>query len=182
MSDKGFLKSIITFLNLDGEKKEKSYIPDSLKKDILNDLSDGEDLLICIESLSSTYRPKNWFDRNTFFSTFLIVTNKRLIIAKSSSELKIFRDIDLDQIRKYKFNRAKRGHNVIEIECFDSSDKIVVHKTLSDEVQELKEIFDKQFKEIESSLKKNFEFCMHCGAKIPLASKFCSTCGKKVKV
>ncbi len=182
MSNKSLLKSIITFLNLDGEKKERSYIPESLKEDILSDLEGDDSLLICIESLSSTYMPKNWFDRNTFFNTYFIVTRKRVVIAKSSSELKIFRDIDLDQIQKYKFSKAKRGHNILALDCFDSKDKIVIHKTLTDEVEELKKIFEEQYKEIGGTSEKDFIFCMHCGVKIPLASKFCSSCGKKVKV
>lgn len=182
MPTNSFLKNIISFLNLNGQKKEKSYIPESLKKDVLDDIGSDDSLLICIESLSSTYRPKNWFDRNTFFNTYLIVTKKRVIVAKNSSELKIFRDIDLDQIRKHKFSRAKRGHNIIELDCFDSKDKIVIHKTLSEEVNELKKIFEHQLNEIESNLEKDFIFCIHCGFKIPTASKFCSSCGKKVKV
>lgn len=182
MPDNNFIQRIITFFNFDGSKKETSYVPESLKEEILNELEDGETLLKCVQSLSSTYKPKNWLDRNTFFNTFLIFTSKRLIVARNSRELKIFRDIDINQIQKYKFNIAKRGHNIIEIQSFDSRDKIVIHKTLTDEVEELKQLFTQQIDKIEKGLETNFIYCKHCGIKIPFDSTFCSSCGKKVKV
>ncbi|MGH7885764.1 MAG: zinc ribbon domain-containing protein [Thermodesulfobacteriota bacterium] len=182
MADYNFINRITSFLNLYGSRKETSYIPPSLKEDILNDIEKDDSLLSAVESLSSTYKPKNWFDRNTFFNTYLILTKKRVIVAKNSSELRIFRDIDLDQIQKYKFSSVKKGHNILEIESFDSIDKIVIDKNLIDEFEYLKNLFEQQFKRTNIILEKVFIFCMHCGTKIASVSKFCSSCGKKVNI
>lgn len=182
MSDKSLLQKVVSYFNLDGSKKETSYIPPKLREDLLNDLEDGESLLKCVQSLSSTYKPKSWLDRNTFFNTFFILTSRRLIIARNSRELKIFRDINLDQIQKYRIETGKKGHNIIEIQSFDSQDTVVIHRTLTEEVEEVKKLIPRQIEQQEKSHGNKQVYCMHCGVKISESSRFCSSCGKKVKV
>lgn len=146
----------------------------------------GEDdsVVLSVPTVSSSYKPRAWIDRNTFFRSLLILTEKRLLILKSGSKANVLRDIELDSITRHRFGSAKKKGLSLEIKTVEAEDVIRFHRQYEKEFGELAEKFPKVLgKRLESSVAGGETvFCMHCGTKIPALSVFCSSCGKRIRV
>ena len=175
MSERGVLKKLSDFF----------LAPPRLDSDELKELLGEDDpVLLTVQALSCTYKPRAWVDRNTFFRSILILTKKRVLILKNSSKVNVLRDIELDTITHHKFGSTKSKGLKLEIKTVDAEDSIMFHQQYRKEFEELAEKFEEvmtQALELSVGEGETF-FCMHCGVKIPAASVFCSSCGKKVKV
>ena len=147
-------------------------------------LGEDDSVLLEIPTLSSTYKPRTWIDRNTFFRSVFMLTRKRVLILKSGSRLNVLRDIELDAVVRHKFGSPKGKGLRLEIKTVDAEDVIVFHRQYEKQFEELVEKFPEALSLSLESQSGSGEtlFCMHCGAKIPPQSVFCSSCGKKVKV
>src|SRR3970282_1909648 len=73
-------------------------LPLGLKSGLTKYLSRDEDLLFTLRDFRAIYKAPRWIDSNTFFNSWFILTNKRIIIAKNSSSFKRFRDIPHNKI------------------------------------------------------------------------------------
>lgn len=175
MSDRGILKKLSDFL----------IAPTKIDPDELKELLGEDDpALLTVPTLSCTYKPRAWIDRNTFFRSILMLTKKRVLILKNSSRVNVLRDIELDTIAHHKFGSTRSKGLKLEIKTADAEDVIMFHQQYRKEFEELSGKFEEamaQALELSAGGGETF-FCMHCGAKIPAASVFCSSCGKKVRV
>ena len=175
MSETGILKKLSDFF----------LAPTKINPDELKDLLGEDDsVLLTVPTLSCTYKPRTWIDRNTFFRSILMLTKKRILILKNSSKVNVLRDIEFDTITNHKFASTRSKGLKLEIKTVDAEDVIMFHQQYRKEFEELSGKFEEvmsQTIELSSSAGETF-FCMHCGARIPAASVFCSSCGKKVKV
>lgn len=159
--------------------------PPKIDSDELRELLGEDDsVLLTVQTLSCTYKPRAWVDRNTFFRSILMLTKKRVLLLKNSSKVNVLRDIEFDTITHHKFGSTRSKGLKLEIKTVDAEDSIMFHQQYRNEFEELSEKFEEvmsQAIELSTGTGETF-FCMHCGAKIPAASVFCSSCGKKVKV
>ena len=175
MSDRGILKKLSDFF----------IAPTKIDPDELKELLGEDDpALLTVPTLSCTYKPRAWVDRNTFFRSILMLTKKRVLILKNSSRVNVLRDIELDTIAHHKFGSTRSKGLKLEIKTVDAEDVIMFHQQYRKEFEELSGKFEEamaQALELSAGGGETF-FCMHCGVKIPAASVFCSSCGKKVRV
>ena len=159
--------------------------PPKIDSDELEELLGEDDsVLLTVQTLSCTYKPRAWVDRNTFFRSILMLTKKRILLLKNSSKVNVLRDIEFDTITHHKFGSTRSKGLKLEIKTVDAEDSIMFHQQYRNEFEELSGKFEEvmaQAIELSTEAGETF-FCMHCGAKIPAASVFCSSCGKKVKV
>ena len=159
--------------------------PPKIDSDELRELLGEDDsVLLTVQTLSCTYKPRAWVDRNTFFRSILMLTKKRVLLLKNSSKVNVLRDIEFDTITHHKFGSTRSKGLKLEIKTVDAEDSIMFHQQYRNEFEELSEKFEEvmaQAIDLSTETGETF-FCMHCGAKIPAASVFCSSCGKKVKV
>ena len=154
--------------------------PDELKEL----LGEDDSVVLTVPALSCTYKPRAWIDRNTFFRSILMLTKKRVLILKNSSKVNVLRDVELDTITHHKFGSTKSRGLKLEIKTVDAEDSIMFHQQYRKEFEELSGKFGEamaQALELSAGGGETL-FCMHCGVKIPAASVFCSSCGKKVRV
>ena len=175
MSETGIFKKLSDFF----------IAPTKIDPDELKELLGEDDpALLTVPTLSCTYKPRAWIDRNTFFRSILMLTKKRVLILKNSSRVNVLRDIELDTIAHHKFGSTRSKGLKLEIKTVDAEDVIMFHQQYRKEFEELSGKFEEamaQALELSAGGGETF-FCMHCGAKIPAASVFCSSCGKKVRV
>ncbi len=175
MSETGIFKKLSDFF----------LAPPKIDSDELRELLGEDDsVLLTVQTLSCTYKPRAWVDRNTFFRSILMLTEKRILLLKNSSKVNVLRDIEFDTITHHKFGSTRSKGLKLEIKTVDAEDSIMFHQQYRNEFEELSEKFEEvmsQAIELSTGTGETF-FCMHCGAKIPAASVFCSSCGKKVKV
>ncbi len=175
MSETGILKKLSDFF-LAPTKVDSGELRELLGED--------DPVLLTVPTLSCTYKPRAWVDRNTFFRSILMLTRKRVLILKNSSRVNVLRDIELDTIAHHKFGSTRSKGLKLEIKTVDAEDTIMFHQQYRKEFEELSGKFEEamaQAIELSSGTGETF-FCMHCGARIPAASVFCSSCGKKVRV
>lgn len=175
MAERGIFKKLSDFF----------LAPPKIDSDELRELLGEDDsVLLTVQTLSCTYKPRAWVDRNTFFRSILMLTKKRVLLLKNSSKVNVLRDIEFDTITHHKFGSTRSKGLKLEIKTVDAEDSIMFHQQYRNEFEELSEKFEEvmaQAIELSTETGETF-FCMHCGAKIPAASVFCSSCGKKVKV
>jgi ribosomal protein L40E len=175
MSETGVLKKLSDFF----------LAPTKIDSHELKELLGEDDsVLLTVPTLSCTYKPRAWIDRNTFFRSILMLTKKKVLILKNSSKANILRDIELNTITNHKFGSTRSKGLKLEIKTVDAEDVIMFHQQYRKEFEELSGKFEgvmAEAIELSSGTGETF-FCMHCGARIPAASVFCSSCGKKVRV
>jgi len=157
--------------------------PGSDLEDLTELIGKDDPVLIKVPTTSCTHKPRAWIDRNAFFRTVLMLTTKRVLILKNSSRVNVLRDIELDTITNHKFASTKNKGLKLEIKTVDAEDVIMFHQQYRKEFEELSRKFEEVMKttlELSMEGRETF-FCMYCGEKIPAASVFCSSCGKKVR-
>ncbi len=145
---------------------------------------ENETVVLTVPTLSCTYKPRAWVDRNSFFRATLMLTTRRILIFKSGKKANAVREIELDTITRHSFGSARSKGLKLEIKTVDADDVITVHRQYLKEFEELSEKFEDTIAQsIEFSARQGTAFfCMHCGDRIPSTSVFCSSCGKKVKI
>ena len=91
-------------------------------------IGENDSVVFKIQTLSSTYKPRAWIDRNAFFRSMLILTNKRVLILKNSSAVNVLRDIELNTITHHKLSSTRSKGLKLEIKTFDAEDLITFHQ------------------------------------------------------
>lgn len=165
-------------------KKHFTELPSGIKTGLTKYLKPGEEVLFTLLNFRAIYKATTLIDSNTFFNSWFILTNRRIIVARNSSSFKKFRDIPHNSIDQIDYETGVleprltiRSPGTVDIIEFLRESKIYredLDIKINRAIEEAKKaekhpgIFDTIF-------------CLQCGSKIPRASKFCSECGKSSK-
>ena len=84
---KDFMDSLVTH--------SYTELPERIKTGLNKYLKDDEEILVTLSNYRAVYRAPKFLDSNTFYSSWFILTNDRIVIARNSSNFKRFRDIPL---------------------------------------------------------------------------------------
>ena len=150
-------------------------LPENIKNDLLISLSGDEKIVISMKTDRAIYRAGLSKDSNTFYKAYAICTGKRLILAKDSSRLNIFREFQISQVNSILYQESSRKPEIL----IDMDNSKYVLSFPPGSFAEAKTFFDKFNSSLnnEGSEKK---FCRKCGNKIDANSVYCSYCGEKI--
>ena len=151
-------------------------LPLGLKSGLTKYLTHDEELLFTLRDFRAIYKAPRWIDSNTFFNSWFILTNRRIIIARNSSSFKRFRDIPYKTI------------NQIEYETGILESRLILHSPRTIDIIEFigeskkhSEGLEQKILRIKEQAISDTVFCSKCESKIPKGSKFCSECGEKIR-
>ena len=160
--------------------KNFAELPSGIKTGLAKYLEPGEEILLTLLNFRAIYKAPTLMDSNTFFNSWLILTNSRIIIAKNSSTFNKFRDIPHSTIDQFYYETGAL-ESTLTIHTPGSVDKIMF---LSEARRYCKDLDAKVNKAIEEAKKhsglSDTIFCSQCRSKIPKGSKFCSECGARL--
>lgn len=167
-------------------RKEKNFteLPSGIKIGLAKYLKPGEEVLLTLRNFRAIYRAPTWMSSNTFFNSWFILTDSRIIIAKNSSTFNRFRDIPLNTIDQ------------IHYETWVLDSKLTIHSPSTTDIIEFLRESRMYREDLDTKVKRAIEgskkvgkgpeisdtiFCPQCGTKIPKESRFCSECGRGIK-
>ncbi len=150
-------------------------LPIVIKSGLTKYLTGDEEVLFTLRDFRAIYKAPRWIDSNTFFNSWFILTNKRIIIARNSSSFKRFRDIPYNSITKVDYENG-----LLESRLVIHSPRTVDIIEFIGEGRKHSEGLDQRMnKAIESAVYETV-ICPNCECKLPMGSKFCSECGSKL--
>lgn len=159
----------------DPSGKDLLSLPERIKNDLSLSLSGDEKIIVSMKSDRIIYRAGSSRDSNTFYKTFAVLTNKRIIIAKNSNSLKIFRDFQLNQVNSLLYEEVA-SKPTIHVDALNSK---YILSMPPGSFAETKTFFDTFNSSLEQGKQLN-NFCSKCGNKIHSDSVYCSHCGNKI--
>jgi hypothetical protein len=165
-----------------GKEKEQNFteLPSGVKSGLANYLRSGEEILFTLRNFRAIYKAPRWLDSNTFFNSWLILTNNRVIIAKNSSSFKKFRDIPLSEVKQIDYEMGALESR-LTIESPGTVDIIEFLREARKLSEDLSQIINKALENFrQSGQPVSLIFCFKCGNKVPQGSKFCSECGERL--
>lgn len=182
MGNNSFLSKIkCLFIYFD--PKIPTQIPPGIKAGLNRYLQSEEKVLSTLKSLRAIYKAPKWVDSNTFFNSWFILTNRRIIIAKNASNFKCFRDISLELIGEIFFDGDDTEPKIM-ISSPGKEDIIEFPKSLFGDSEELDKKLGEAIKNLreqyQTATENKFEFCLKCNSTIQAGSKFCPECGIKL--
>ena len=165
------------------EEKNLTELPSALQIGLERNLTPGEEVIVTLRNFRAIYKAPTWLDSNTYFNSWFILTNQRVLILRNSSSIKMFRDISLDDIKRthYEIERLKPRITIISQEREDNIDFAKealshcedIHDKINDAVEKAK-------KRGTTTLDVETIYCHNCGIKIPRHSNYCSECGHAI--
>ncbi|HEX3034880.1 MAG TPA: PH domain-containing protein [Thermodesulfobacteriota bacterium] len=164
------------------KEKERNFteLPSGVKGGLAVYLKSGEEILFTLRNFRAIYKAPRWLDSNTFFNSWLILTNSRVIIAKNSSSFKRFRDIPLGEIKQIDYETGALESR-LTIESPGSVDIIEFLRESKKLSEDLSRIINQALGNFRNSGQHiSLIFCFKCGNKVPQGSKFCSECGERL--
>ena len=172
---KDFVGSIITHNYTD--------LPEKIQTGVNKYLNDDEKIILTLLNSRAVYRAPKFVDSNTFFNSWFILTNYRIIIAKNSSNFKRFRDIPLADITQI-FYELDFTEPRISITTPGNEDIIEFMRAAAEHCADLDKEIDLAI-ENAKNLKTNMTndehiLCKKCGSKVLSHSKYCSECGSRL--
>ncbi len=105
---------------LDTTGKDLLSLPEKIRNDLSLSLSENEEIVVTMKTNRAIYRAGTSKDSNTFYNTFAIVTSSRIILAKDSSGLNIFREFQLNQVNSLLYEDVTKKPT-IHIDTVDSN-------------------------------------------------------------
>jgi len=178
-----FIESIQGYINK-LESKNFTELPTGLQSGLLRYLSQGEEILLTLRDYRAIYKAPKWIDSNTYFNSWFILTDQRILILRNSSSFKLFRDIPLDEISRtlYEMERLEPRITIITPGKEDRIEFVsAVMKHCEDMYKRLNEALEKNRLNSKTAMEKDTIHCFNCGSKIPGRSNFCPECGKSLK-
>ena len=166
------------------ETKNFTELPPELNGSLSSYLSPGEEILLTLRNYRAIYKAPQWIDSNTYFNSWFILTDQRILILRNSSSLKIFRDIALDEVTRtlYEMEKLEPRITIISPGKEDRIDFLSeVTKHCENIGKKLNEALEKNRQNSQLSTEKDTMYCPNCGSKIPRQSNFCPECGDPLK-
>jgi hypothetical protein len=173
------VKSIMGIL----DAKKCSELPHGIKKGVEKYIKEEESILVTLLNWRAVYKAPRFIDSNTYFHTWFILTDHRIIIARNSSGFKRFRDIPLSGISqifyeldhtKPRMTIASPGHeDIIEFPKQASHHCAGLEEIINEAIGNARALF-------QNSPEGEFIFCGACGGSILRRSHYCSECGAKL--
>ena len=149
-------------------------LPLGLKSGLTKYLTPDEELLFTLRDFRAIYKAPRWIDSNTFFNSWFILTNRRIIIARNSSSFKRFRDIPYNTINQIEYETG-----ILESRLIIHSPRTVDIIEFIGEARKHSEGLEQKVQGIKEQAITDIVICPNCENKIPRGSKFCSECGEK---
>jgi hypothetical protein len=166
------------------ESKNFTELPSELKDRLSSYLSEDEGVLLTLRNYRAIYKAANWIDSNTYFHSWFILTDQRILILRNSSSFKLFRDIPLSEVSRTRCEMENSDPSVIIIspgkeDRIEFVSKAIEHcgdigKKISEAVEKNRQL--SKFTQEQGAI-----YCYNCGGKVPKKSNFCSECGKPLK-
>lgn len=159
-------------------------LPKGIQTGLGKYLNNGEKILITLLDFRAIYKAPTFLESNTFFNSWFILTNNRIIIARNSSGFKRFRDIPLDTITQI-YSELDNTDPKITINSPGNEDIIEFPKQASAHCATLEKSLRDAIENAKISHKepgdRDFIFCPKCGSQTLKTGHFCSECGSRLK-
>ncbi len=172
---KDFVGSLVTH--------NHSELPQRIQTGLNKYLRDDEDILLTLLDHKAIYRAPKFIDSNTYFNSWFILTNDRIIIARNSYKFKRFRDIPLLDITQI-FYELDYTEPKITITTPGKEDIIEFTRAASADCVDLDKKIDSAIENAKThklqAVKDDFVLCSKCGSKVLSESKYCSECGSRL--
>lgn len=166
------------------ETKNFSELPHGISSGIEKYIKEDEEVLATILNWRAIYRAPKFADSNTYFNSWFILTNHRIIIARNSSVFKRFRDIPLSGITQI-YYELDRSRPKVTINSPGHEDVIEFPKQASHHCANLEQTINEAIGQLRNTINdmtdKEHVFCTNCGNKVILGSHFCSACGVRLQ-
>ncbi|MCL4246071.1 MAG: PH domain-containing protein [Candidatus Dadabacteria bacterium] len=158
-------------------------LPPGIAEGLRKRLGEGEDVHFTLLNWRAMHKAPTFTDSNTYFSSWFVLTTKRIIIARNSSELKTFREIPLNGITDIHYELDRREPRVT-ITTPGNVDKIEFQKRAAGHAAELEGLLKTAISEARRTapvaVETEIVLCGGCGSGIPRTSRFCPECGVRV--
>lgn len=159
-------------------------LPEKLHSNIKEYLSENEEIRCSIKNHRAIHNANSWRNRNTFFNSWCILTDKRLLILRNLNYVKVFREIEIPKIDDYRIEKSV-DNLVINISTSGKKDTIEFSRHLvghadkfsdkfTDTVKQCKEKYTVDNNGIIKSV------CPKCSNLVLQQDKFCSNCGSSL--
>lgn len=159
-------------------------IPDKLGIDLENYFKENETVISYLPVHTSRCNSDNWSDKNMFYNCLLLLTQRRILICKNSRYLKVFRDLPLIEIKNYNFQLNQKDNHILSFYTEKTEDILTVYNKYSENFSELRHSFSDTVDIMTNTgtIGNKYKICEQCRARLIPDSKFCSNCGKRVKI
>ena len=179
MAISGVLKGLVEKL----QGGSFTELPDSIAEGLRKRLGDGEKVHFTLLNWRAIHKAPSFTDSNTYFSSWFILTAGRIIIARNSSELKMFREIPLNAITGTHYELDRREPRMT-ITTPGNVDIIEFQKKAGEYISGLEELLKTAIADARSAAPVaatvEIVLCGGCGSSIPKSSRFCPECGVRV--
>lgn len=167
-----------------GQGSDPTAISDKLKDSIVSHTKEDEQLIQCIKNHRAFHNSKNFNEKNMFFNSRCILTDRRLLIIRNLEYFKLFREINLLEIKSHRIEPSD-DDLVITLKTGRAEDVIEFSKHSLSWANEFSRVFEQTL----LSAKEKYPVsqngvpqkkCSGCGKLVDQDSKFCPQCGNKL--
>lgn len=174
---------------IDNIKKSVSFagpknplaLPEKLHSNIRQYLSENEEIRCSIKNHRAIHNANNWKNKNTFFNSWCILTDKRLLILRNLNYVKVFREIHIPKIDDYRIEKSE-DNLVISIITSGIKDSIEFSRHLVSHADKFSDKFTDTVKQCKEKYLIDKQGiiklqCTKCRKLVLQEDKFCSNCG-----
>ena len=158
-------------------------LPENINSGLQKYLKGDEEVILTLLNYRAIYKAPKFIDSNTFFNSWFILTNERIVVARNSSTFKRFRDIPLREITQI-FYELDNTEPRISITTPGKEDIIEFTKAGAEHCRNLEikieAALENAKKRTVQSDNKEYINCNKCGSDIQSQSKYCSECGARI--
>jgi hypothetical protein len=159
-------------------------LPKLLHNNIREYLANNEDIKCSIKNYRAIHNADKWRDRNTFYNSWCILTDKRLLILRNLNYVKVFREIQVPKIDDYSIEKSD-DNIMVKIITSGVEDRIEFSRYLIDHAVKFTDKFtnlvktskEKYIVDKQGRIKMK---CPKCSKAISEEDKFCSNCGSSL--
>lgn len=158
-------------------------LPEKIQLGVNDYLKDDEHIILTLLDYRAIYKAPKFMDSNTFFNSWFILTDKRILIARNSSTFKRFRDIPLSAITQILYE-LDTSEPRITITTPGNEDIIEFTRACAEHCVDLDKKIDRAIEDAKAQNTNSTDLehilCKKCGSKILSESKYCSECGSRL--